>query len=276
MKFFPCVLVLGIIAASVLIVGCSTPATKPETAEMKETAKEITASVNNGLLDIRAGLANTSQTLSVTGLSGKNADDALSDNLQHYPLTISSWTVSPEGIVLAAVPEEYAGYVGTNLSGQEHVRTATMKQTPTVSRVFPLIEGFNAVVQTYPVFSASGAYLGYVDITYKPEVFLKSHIEPVINGTPYDVWVIQSEGTEIYDTTPEEIGKNILTDSVYADPALQEIVNRIVTEPSATGRYTFWDRAWSRNVTKVAVWETAGIDGAAWRVGVTREEWISS
>ena len=94
----------------------------------------------------------------------------------------------------------------------------------------------------------------------------------MINGTPYDVLVIQSEGTEIYDTTPEEIGKNILTDSIYADPAMQEIVNRIVREPSATGRYTFWDRAWSRNVTKVAVWETAGIDGAAWRVGVTREE----
>ncbi len=272
MNVLPLIAILGIFAASVLFAGCSAPATKPETADMNVTATEITASVNNGLYDIRAGLANTSKTLSVTGLSGKSAEDALSDNLQHYPWALSSWTISPEGIVLAAVPEEYAGYAGTNLNGQEHVLTANMKQAPTVSRVFPMIEGFNAVVQTYPVFSASGTYLGYVDITYTPEVFLKPHIEPVINGTPYDVWVIQSEGTEIYDTTPEEIGKNILTDSIYADPAMQEIVNRIVQEPSATGRYTFWDRAWSRNVTKVAVWETAGIDGAAWRVGVTREE----
>ena len=265
-------MILGILAASVVFVGCSTPVTKPGITEMRETAKEITASVNNGLYDIRAGLANTSKTLSVTGLSGKSAEDALSDNLQHYPWALSSWTISSEGIVLATAPGEYAGYVGTNLSGQEHVRAANMKQAPTISRVFPLIEGFNAIVQTYPVFSTSGEYLGYVDITYKPEVFLKPHIEPMLNETPYDVWVIQSEGTEIYDTTPEEIGKNILTDTIYADPAMQEIVNRIVLEQSGTGRYTFWDRAWSRNVTKVAVWETAGIDGAAWRVGVTREE----
>jgi len=272
MRLFPSLVILGILAASVLIGGCSTPAATPGTPEMRETSDEITASVNAGLNASRAGLADTSMTLSVTGLSGRNAEDALLANLHQYPWAISSWTISPEGMVLAAVPKEYAGYVGTNLSGQEHVRMANLKQAPTISRVFPLLEGFDAVVQTYPVFSASGTYLGYVDITYPPEIFLEPHIEPVINGTRYDVWVIQSDGTEIYDTTPEEIGKNILTDSVYADPALQEIVNRIVQEPSGTGRYTFWDRACSRNVTKVAVWETAGIDGAAWRVGVTREE----
>ena len=272
MNVLPLVTIFGIFIASVLVAGCSVPATKPETADMKVVATEITTSVNNGLYDIRAGLANTSRTLAGTGLSGQDAQEALSENLQQYSYALSSWTISPEGIVLAAAPEKYAGFVGTNVSGQKHVQTATTKQAATISGVTPLAEGFNAIVQTYPVFSPSGVYLGYVDITYKPEVFLQQYIEPVTNGTTYDVWVIQSDGTEIYDTTPGEIGKNILTDSIYADPAMQEIVNRIVQEPSATGRYTFWDREWSRNVTKVAVWETAGIDGAAWRVGVTREE----
>jgi hypothetical protein len=272
MNVLPLATILGIFVASVLVAGCSVPATTTETADMNVAATAITTSVNTGLYDIRAGLANTSRTLAGTGLSGRHAEGALSENLQQYSYALSSWTISPDGIVLAAVPEKYAGFVGTNVSSQVHVQTANTRQASTVSGVTPLAEGFNAIVQTYPVFSESGEYLGYVDITYKPEIFLRQYIEPVTNGTPYDVWVIQSDGTEIYDTTPAEIGKNILTDSIYADPAMQEIVNRIVHEPSATGRYTFWDREWSRNVTKVAVWETAGIDGAAWRVGVTREE----
>ncbi len=119
------------------------------------------------------------------------------------------------------------------------------------------------------MFSSSGEYLGYTDITYPADVFLGRHIEPVIRSTGYDVWVAQLDGTEIFDTTKEEIGKNIVTDPVYADPAIQEFVSKIIKEPSGTANYVFWDKEWNRNVTKTAVWETAGIDGATWRVVVT-------
>lgn len=272
MKVIPCLVILGILAASVLLAGCTTPATKPETAEMNAVAEEISTSINNGLGDIKEGLRNTSRTLSATGLSGPAAGAAMSENLRYYPWTLTSFTLSPEGIVLAAVPEDNAGFVSMNLSGQSHVQKANADRAPTVSGVFPMVEGITAMLQTYPVFSASGEYLGYVDITYAPEVFLAERVRPVTNGTSYDVWVIQRDGTEIYDTTPEEIGKNILTDPVYADPALREFANRVVQEPSGTGRYTFWNREWNRNVTKLAVWDTAGIDGAEWRVVVTRED----
>ena len=134
-----------------------------------------------------------------------------------------------------------------------------------------MVEGFSGVSQSYPVFSASGEYLGYTDITYVPDVFLARYIEPATRGTPYDVWVAQAEGTEVYDTTKEEIGKNILTDPAYADPVLHEILVRIAREPRGNATYVFYDKDWKRTITKLAVWDTSGIDGTEWRVVVTKE-----
>ena len=161
---------------------------------------------------------------------------------------------------------------GLNMRGRVQVEEAHAARVPHIGSVFQMAEGPSAVSQSYPVISPTGEYLGYIDITYAPETFLDRYIGPMMNRTGYDVWVIQADGTEIYDTSPGEVGKNIITDAVYADPSIREVAASIVKNPSASGKYTFWDRGWNGNVTKTAVWETAGIDGAAWRVGVTRDE----
>jgi len=272
MKAFHVAIICAILAVSAVLAGCSTTPAKTGTSEMEAVAGELTASINDGLDDLKAGLKNTSDALSASGLSGSEAEAAMSENLLRYPWTLSSFTISRDGIVTAAAPKNYAGFAGTNLSWNSQFREANAKEAPMVSGVFSMVEGFTAVSQSYPIFSRSGEYLGYTDITYAPDVFLARQIEPVTNGTVYDVWVVQADGTEIYDTSKEEIGRNILTDPVYADPALQEVLTRIVREPSGNGTYTFWDREWNRNITKIAVWDTAGIDGAEWRVVITRAD----
>ncbi len=93
---------------------------------------------------------------------------------------------------------------------------------------------------------------------------------PLINGTPYDAWATQTDGLVIDDTTPEEIGKNLFSDPVYQSPGLQEAFTRIVSEPSGSLEDLFYDLNWERNVTKEARWDTAGIDGAEWRIVITR------
>lgn len=270
MKVFPLAAILFILAASGLLAGCTREVADPEITDMKTVAGQLTLSINSDLEDLKTGLRNTSQALSVSGLSGRDAEVALDDNLLRYPWTLSSFTISRDGIVMAAAPGNHAGFSGTNLNGQSPVRMAITARAPMISGVFPMVEGFNAVAQSYPVFSPAGEYLGYTDITYAPDIFLGRHIGPVTSATAYDIWVVQTDGTEIYDTTKEEIGKNIVSDAVYADPALQEVTHRIVREPSGTGEYMFWDKNWNQNVTKTAVWDTAGIDGAQWRIVVTK------
>lgn len=265
-------LVLGIfliLTALVVMTGCTAPAADMQNAGMEAVADTVAASINTGLGDLKDGIRNNSLALSETNLTGREAEAILAKNLLRHPWAISSLIISKEGIVLAAAPENYAGIVGEDLSWQSQVLDANTKRVPIISGVFLMAEGFTGVSQSYPVFSPSAEYLGYTDITYTPDVFLGRQILPIINGTPYDVWVTQVDGTVIYDTTKEEIGKNLFTDPAYADPALQEIFLRIVQEPAGAGTYTFWDRDWNQNVTKTVVWETAGIDGTSWRVVVT-------
>lgn len=276
MKVFHIAIILFIMAASVSLAGCTKTVTDPKIADMKGVAQQLTVSINNDLGDLKAGIRNNSRALSSAGLAGPGAEAALAENLMRHPWAVSSLVISRDGIVTTAVPRNHAGMVGKNLSWQPQVQKANEERVPIVSGVFRMEEGFTGISQSYPVFSSSGEYLGYTDITYPADVFLGRHIEPVIRSTGYDVWVTQLDGTEIFDTTKEEIGKNIVSDPVYADPVLQEFVTRIIKEPSGTANYVFWDKEWNRNVTKAAVWETAGIDGATWRVVVTSAESASA
>jgi hypothetical protein len=264
--------VLVLAAALVFIPGCVQEQTDSKTAEMKLVAGDLKTSINTGLAETREGLGNTSRVLSASGLSGDQAEKALADNLMKHPWAVSSLVVSRNGTVVTAVPRQHAGSIGSDLSLDPHFIAAKERKSPVVSPVFRLVEGFNGIVQSYPVVSPSGEYLGYVDITYPPEVFLGRYLETAMNGTSYEIWVAQSDGTQLYDVTAEEIGRNILSDPLYADPVLHQVLARIAREPSGTGSYTFYDRDWNRNITKIAVWDTAGIDGAEWRVVVTRED----
>ena len=274
MKAFPAMVILIILASSVLLTACTStaPVTDPQLAEMEAVAKDLTTSIDAGLADIRAGNWNASRALSTTNLSGVEAEAVLSENLMHSSWALSSVVISPKGIVLAAVPENYAGIVGADLSDHSFFQEANASQAPMVSEVFRLAEGFDAIAQSYPVFSPAGEYLGYTDITYEPYTFLNRHVEKVTSGTPYDAWVAQTDGTVIYDIHKEEIGTNILTDPAYGDSAMHETFMRIAREPGGSGTYSFHDDSWNGTVTKTAVWDTAGIDGAEWRVVVTSTE----
>lgn len=272
MKVFPCVVILVILAASFTLAGCTNTVTNPKTAEMKAVAGNITASINAGLGDLKAGIKNNSLALSTTGLSGQKAEEILALNLLRYPWAVSSVIISRDGIVMTVEPKNYAGIVGSNLSWQPQVRKANTERVPVVSGVFRMEEGFTGISQSYPVFSATGEYLGYTDITYTPDAFLERYTRSTAGGTAYNFWVAQTDGTVIYDTHQEEVGTNLFSNPAYADPALQEIFTRIIKEPSGSGKYTFHDDNWIGNVTKTAVWDTAGIDGATWRVVVTSAE----
>lgn len=264
--------ILLLLAVTVLFTGCTDPGTNPVTnpdiALMEMFAGQICTSVHNDLIGIRAGLLNTSQSLASGGLSGSGAEQLLSDNLRLHPWAISSRTIAASGVVQAAVPEDASRITGEDFSMRPEVRKAIADRAPGLSSVFVVEEGGHNVAQSYPVTGPDGEYRGYADITYAPEDLLARHIEGA-NGNTYDVWVVQTDGTILYDTTQEEMGKNILTDPVYSDPALRNTFLRIIREQSGSGTYTFFDRAWNRNVTKTAVWDTTGIDGTEWRVVAT-------
>lgn len=260
------------LAAVVLVLscaGCITQTERPTGADA--TLSRIVDAIESEQLALReANLANAAR-IPGTGLDSNETRRMLGETLLEHPWTVSSLVIDKDGIVRTVVPENYRAILGSNWSSTYPVDEVNRLQAPFTSNVLLLGEGFDGVIQSAPVFS-DGKYQGYVDITYRPEVLIGRAVKPVIAGSEYDVWVAQADGRVLYDINGEEIGRNLLSDPIYQDPGGKEFFSRVVSESSGAGVYRYWDSDWDRQVTKDAVWATAGIDGAKWRVVLTRTE----
>jgi hypothetical protein len=80
-----------------------------------------------------------------------------------------------------------------------------------------------------------------------------------------------TDGLIHYDPDPEEVGRNLFTDPLYA-PYVQLLVlgERIASEKSGTGTYEFLGPGLVDPVVKRAWWATVGLHGAEWRMVVVR------
>lgn len=256
-----------LITVAVLGAGCTGEnPPPPEEAVLQEAV----AGINGELAAVRASIGESARVLGEAGLTSAAGERAVRQAMLNHPYTESTLVVTKDGIVTMAVPDGYAGTVGSDISSHLETGRSVREQAPLVSEVFPLAEGYAGVAQSYPVFGEGGEYLGFVSIAYRPETLIDRVIPPLTDGTPYDIWMMQTDGVVIYDTTPEEIGKNLFSDPAYRLPALQEAFSRIAAERSGSLTYSFWDTNWEQTVTKEAVWGTAGVDGTEWRVVVTR------
>jgi hypothetical protein len=264
-------ILLSLIAVGLVLAcaGCVTKTEQP--AGAGATLSRIVEAIDSEQLALReTNLANAAR-IRESGLGGNETKQILGEALREHSWTVSSLVVDRDGIVRTIAPDNYRGIVGVDYGSLYPANEVNRLQAPFTSNVFLLGEGFYGVMQSAPIVS-NGTYLGYVDITYRPEVLIDRVVSREVSGTGYDAWVVQADGRILYDVHGEEIGRNLLSDPLYQDPGLKEFFSRVVSEPSGTGVYRYWDRDWERQVTKEAVWDTAGIDGAVWRVVLTGSE----
>ncbi|MBR1369828.1 hypothetical protein RJ53_10205 [Methanocalculus chunghsingensis] len=238
--------------------------------EMEEILIESIDLIERELIAITEITEDNADLLSDKGLDSPDALSVMADRLRTIPYAHSSLVIGADGVVISAVPEAYAGIIGMDLSHQPAVQRANSERVPIVSDLFWLVEGFYGISQSSPITGAGGEYLGYTDITYEPQILIRRGITPLLGEKAYDLWVTDTDGTILYDTTAEEIGRNLFTDPAYQSGNLQEVFLEIVSSESGRTEYTFWNRHWDQQVRKEAIWGTAGVYGAEWRVVVTR------
>jgi hypothetical protein len=267
---FPFLIALLILSAS--ISGCVDEKADSTDEEMNRILKDSIWQINDELNRLTEATEENAALLSRLGPDSPEAIDSLRGWLRTFSYAESSIVIGSDGVVIAAVPEHYHQIVGMDLSYQPAVQRANTIQGNIVSDLFWLVEGFFGISQSSPIFSSDGEYLGYTDITYRPEMMIGHEITPILAKTSYDIWVTDTNGIVLYDTTAEEIGRNLFSDPAYQSPGLQEAFSVIVSEKSGKTEYTFWDRNWGSQVTKTALWGTAGIHGAEWRVVITRSD----
>ena len=73
---------------------------------------------------------------------------------------------------------------------------------------------------------------------------------------------------QIYDSDAEEVGLNILTDTLYAKADVRAAAEKICAEKSGTASYSLVENG--RVSVKEAAWETLSYGGQEWRIVVTK------
>lgn len=232
----------------------------------------IAADVNATLEGMDKNVATAAAELGSGGLSGPGANATLARLAAISPHVADAVSITPEGRIVAAMPEEYGGAIGSSVANQTHVQQGLRDRRPLMSPVFTAVEGFDAAVLQHPVTGSDGVFSGLISVVFDPSMLLADRIDRTVSGTTLTAWAMQPDGRILFDPDPEEVGRNVVTDPSYTGyPELVALAKRMATEPAGSGSYSFNATGSDSPVTKQATWGTAGLHGAEWRIVVVRE-----
>lgn len=247
------------------------PDTISDTNEMIPALDSLIGTITEELSDVREENRISAESLTMTGISGENATAVLSSKLSNVTYGHSSLIISPDNRVTAAAPLRYSGMVGLDLGYQPETQYANAQKSPVVSTLFYLEEGFWGISISFPIFSEEREYMGYTDLTIRPEEFLRPIISNFTSKTGYDVFILQPDGMTVYETNEVEIGKNVLTDPLYDTDEMRNVSHTVIDNQNGTLQYTFWNQEWKQMVPRESVWKTLKLDNQEWRIGIVRD-----
>lgn len=230
---------------------------------------QLQADIQGSLSDQDALVADAAEQLSAAGLEGEKAREIL-QSLNDSGF-LKAVTISQQGRILTAEPSQYNASERSDIASQKGWTSFLESKDPMLSPMFRLVEGYDAVTLIYPVLSPAGNFTGAVSASMKPGELLGAIIAPMLNGTPFNAWVMQKDGLILYDADPSQEGLMLFQDPLYQPyPSLLDIGRKMVAERSGMGSYYFLNKEHNQNVTKEVYWTTVGLHGNEWRLAIIR------
>jgi len=232
---------------------------------LSELEKEITAEFNKMDQD----LARLAGRISEKDLKATGARKMLGDFCRSHTYAVDCAVVDRNGRMVLVVPEEYAGFEGSDISSQEQIIRLQESKKPVLSNVIKTVEGIDAVDLEHPVFSSQGELAGSVSLLFRHESLFSYVITPVLKGMPAEAFVMQTDGRILYDADKEEVGRMLFDDPLYKPfPQLLALGTLISREKKGAGSYEFKQEGSEKLVKKDAHWTTVGLHGTEWRLVV--------
>ena len=142
---------------------------------------------------------------------------------------------------------------------------------PVVSKLFMTAENMYGLDVEWPVFNRSGDWKGSLSMLVEPYQFFGDIIQKSLKNTDYEIWIMQPDGTIIYDIDREEINENLFKEGIYSNyKELQDFGRQIISEKEGHGLYTYLETGSDTSVSKEAYWSTLDFHGNIWKVVITR------
>lgn len=128
----------------------------------------------------------------------------------------------------------------------------------------------------FPVKGKDQIVIGAVFIQFAADEMLNKIVMPQIVGYTLNIWVVQTDGLIIYDTNPNEINLNVLTDEPFIKyPTLVSCARSIVSRQNGIGYYTFVTKGEKAVKPKSAQWTSVERGGRSWRIVLNLEDRIA-
>ena len=206
--------------------------------------------------------------LSGIGIQGKEARAVLQKLYKANPYAFDCATIDPDGVIVNVAPKEMSFIVGADISHQEQIKRLLKTHAPVMSTAINTVEGFVAFDLEHPVFDPKGRFIGSVSVLTKPD-FFGSVIRPKVAQFPVEMWMLQKDGRIIYDINPEEIGRNLFTDKLYADyPSLMAVGRKMAGSAKGRGHYVFLHKNLQKEVQKELIWTTVALHKTEFRLAL--------
>ena len=207
--------------------------------------------------------------MGVAGVEGVDTHAILAE-MGQSPYVVDVITINTNGTILAVEPDTLSAIVGTNIGNQPHIAALITHNTPVMGNVFMSVEGVEAADIASPVFSPDGRVTGATSLLFRPADIIRAHVPLKTDGTPWHIWVMQTDGLVIYDPDPGEAGKNIFSDPSFQPyPELIRLARVISDKTTGSGSYSYHDSN-GTDVVKEVCWTTTGLHGTEWRIVITR------
>lgn len=191
---------------------------------------------------------------------------AMLQSFGKYPWLIDIAYIDTLGVLRIVEPASQKGSEGADVSQQEHIKRCFQTKAPAMSQSFVSVEGPIAADVIHPILRA-GKLLGGVSALFLPEKVAEEVILPIVDGRPFEIWIMEPGGRVLYDQDAAEIGLNVLTDPLYATfPELLAAAERIDREEFGEAMYSFYQAGTNSTVSKKTYWKTFRHLGAEWRI----------
>ena len=249
-------LVMFLVFAFCLSAGC---------VDHPPTQKEILADVISSLnetLTITTDEARSAAESYAENPTAANGHQALATLYQRTTLTQDLLIADENGIVLTVYPNNIYEAIGKNLSSYPPKKEDFANQDVYISGFMQLENGMDAYLLSVPV-EINGEYVGYISLSFDPYRLFGEEQQKVAEDG-YNLWVMQTDGVQVYDSDVSESGVNLLTDSNFEVP--HDTTALVSANPSGETSYVYTADTGTRNVVENTIWNTLTFGGQTWRV----------
>lgn len=213
------------------------------------------------LADIDRSLLYASLALSDVGIEGQKTREVLDQLSGLGPFVVDCITIDLDGVIVEVMPVEYQHVRGKSIRDQEHIERLLATRRPAGLAYIETVEGFRAMDFASPIFDEEGRLVGAVTVLVNSTVLFGEALAPHQPEGGAKIWAMTPDGTIIYDSDADQIGRNTFDDPLFREFSdLLAVGERVEMERSGRGAYSIFGTA------KEVYWTTIDYQGSEIRL----------